>query len=79
MIIDGKDHEISSGDFVGFPAQGPSHNFFNSGEEDLVYLIVGDRPPFDVCTYPGRDKRAYVYYEKNERKLEYVNDADVNK
>jgi uncharacterized cupin superfamily protein len=51
--------EVAAGDFMGFPAGSPAHNLHNPHEHDLVYLVGGNRWPFDVCDYPRIGKRRY--------------------
>ena len=65
-------HEVGPGDFMGFVAGSPAHNLHNPNAEDLVYLVGGNRWPFDVCDYPEVGKRRYRINGKNV----YV-DADV--
>ena len=50
-------HEVGPGDFMGFPADSPAHNLVNPNAEDLVYLVGGNRLPFDICDYPYVRKR----------------------
>lgn len=57
--IDGKEHEVGAGDFMGFVAGSVPHGMRNTGKEDLVYLVGGNRLPFDVCDYPDLRKRRY--------------------
>ena len=64
--------EVGPGDFMGFAAGSAPHNLRNPHEEDLVYLVGGNRWPFDVCDYPKIGKRRYRINGKNV----YV-DADV--
>ena len=65
-------HEVAAGDFMGFVAGSAAHCLHNPNEEDLVYLVGGNRWPFDVCDYPRIGKRRYRINGKNV----YV-DADV--
>lgn len=65
-------HEVEAGDFMGFVAGSVAHSLHNAGAEDLVYLVGGNRLPFDVCDYPRIGKRRYRINGKNV----YV-DADV--
>ena len=51
--------EVGPGDFMGFAAGSPAHNLHNPHPEDLVYLVGGNRWPFDVCDYPRAGKRRY--------------------
>lgn len=70
-IGDGQ-HEVASGDFLGFTAGSQPHNLHNPNAEELVYLVGGNRLPFDVCDYPKIGKRRYRVNGKNV----YV-DADI--
>jgi uncharacterized cupin superfamily protein len=65
-------HEVGAGDFMGFVAGSQAHNLHNPHAEDLVYLVGGNRWPFDVCDYPRIGKRRYRVNGRNV----YV-DADV--
>jgi uncharacterized cupin superfamily protein len=66
------EHEVGPGDFMGFAAGSAPHNLYNPHTDDLVYLVGGNRWPFDVCDYPEIGKRRYRINGKNV----YV-DADV--
>ena len=70
--IGGQKHEVEAGDFMGFVAGSQPHNLHNPNAEDFVYLVGGNRLPFDVCDYPRIGKRRYRIDGKNV----YV-DADV--
>lgn len=52
-------HELKAGDFAGFPANGPAHVMQNTGSEDLVYLVAGNRPDIDIANYPRNNLRLY--------------------
>jgi uncharacterized cupin superfamily protein len=65
-------HEVAAGDFMGFVAGSEAHSLHNPHAEDLVYLVGGNRLPFDICDYPRVGKRRYRINGKNV----YV-DADV--
>lgn len=54
--IDGEEHEVGPGDFMGF-APGVPHLLENRGQEDLVYLMGGEACPVDVLDYPQLGKR----------------------
>lgn len=51
--IDNDVYAIAAGDFMGFPAKGAAHSMKNTGTEDLLYLMGGDRVKVDVCDYPN--------------------------
>jgi uncharacterized cupin superfamily protein len=67
-------HEVGAGDFMGFVAESLPHSLHNPHAEDLVYLVGGNRLPFDMCEYPRMGKRRYRIDGKNV----YV-DADLLK
>jgi uncharacterized cupin superfamily protein len=50
---------MRAGECVGFPAgTGNAHSFLNEGTKDAVFLVVGNRSPDDVATYPDVDLKA---------------------
>jgi uncharacterized cupin superfamily protein len=51
--------EVGAGDFLGFTAPSLPHTLKNPFDEDLVYLMGGERSKFDVCDYPRLQKRLY--------------------
>lgn len=51
--------EVGPGDFMGFRANSLPHSMSNPFEEDLVYLMGGQRNAIDVCDYPRLKKRMY--------------------
>lgn len=59
-------HEVSAGDFMGFVAGSAPHNLYNPNAEDLVYLVGGNRLPYDVCDYPRIRTRRYRTNGVNE-------------
>jgi len=44
--------EVGPGDFMGFPAPSPAHSLHNPFDEDLVYLMGGERNAVDAVHYP---------------------------
>ena len=71
--IGDEQHEVGPGDFMGFVAGSKPHNLHNPNAEDLVYLVGGNRWPFDVCDYPKAGKRRYRINGKNA----YVDSATL--
>jgi uncharacterized cupin superfamily protein len=63
--IGNEKHEVAAGDFMGFVSGSKPHNLHNPHAEDLVYLVGGNRWPFDVCDYPRIGKRRYRINGKN--------------
>lgn len=58
--------EVGPGDFMGFVAGSLPHSLTNPNSEDLVYLVGGNRLPFDICDYPRIRKRRYRINGKND-------------
>ena len=56
--IDGQDHEVGPGDFMGFPTPSVAHHLRNPFDEALVYLMGGESREFEVADYPKLGKRA---------------------
>lgn len=55
-LIDGKEYEIGPGDFMGFTTPSVPHLITNNSEQDLVYLVGGERRPFEFAEYPRLQK-----------------------
>jgi uncharacterized cupin superfamily protein len=55
--VDGKEYEMNPGDFIAFPTPSVPHLMTNPNEEDLVYLMGGERKQFEVADFPTLDKR----------------------
>jgi uncharacterized cupin superfamily protein len=51
--------EVGAGDFMGFTAPSLPHGMRNPFEEDLVYLMGGERLEFDISEYPRKQKRNF--------------------
>ncbi len=49
-------HRVGPGDFVGYPCDGVAHQLRNTGDVDLIYLMGGERTPFDLVRFPTIDK-----------------------
>ena len=72
VFLDEEEFSVGAGDFIGLPARGPAHCMRNTGTEDLVYLVGGNRPAFDVCNYPRQGKRLYAYDSAEGRARDFV-------
>jgi uncharacterized cupin superfamily protein len=46
---------IKAGD-VFYASPGESHRIENDRTEDLIYYVIADNPPSDICTYPDSGK-----------------------
>jgi uncharacterized cupin superfamily protein len=54
--IDGEEHEVVAGDFMGFPTT-VAHHLRNPNDEDLVYLVGGESHDLEVADFPRLGKR----------------------
>jgi uncharacterized cupin superfamily protein len=70
---DGTEHAVGAGDVVLHPP-GEAHQILNTGSEDLLYLIVDDNPPLDVCRYPDSGK--WGVFRPSSRHLFRATDVD---
>lgn len=66
--------EVGPGDFMGFTAPSLPHAMKNESDDDLVYLMGGDRKQFDVVEYPKLAKRMYKH--SGERQMVRISDAE---
>jgi uncharacterized cupin superfamily protein len=66
VTIDETDYEVSTGDFIGYPAGGLPHTMKNTGSELLRCLVVGQRLNYDIGDYPRQGKRLYRYGQTND-------------
>ncbi|HZH02483.1 MAG TPA: cupin domain-containing protein [Myxococcaceae bacterium] len=58
LEMDGVEHPIGPGDFVGFPAPSVAHQMRNTGGgDDLVYLVGGEHRDVEVARFPKHGKR----------------------
>lgn len=51
----GELHHVTSGDVIIHPP-GDAHQIVNDGSVDLMYILIADNPPLDVCRYPDSNK-----------------------
>jgi uncharacterized cupin superfamily protein len=49
--------EVGPGDFMGFATPSVAHHLTNPYDEDLVYLMGGERSRVDIGTFPRSGKR----------------------
>ena len=54
--IDGEEHEVGPGDFLGF-ATGVGHHMRNPFAEELVYLCGGEHREYEVAEFPKQGYR----------------------
>jgi len=70
LTIDGDMTIIRPGDFVGFPIDGAVHHLANVSDQDLVYLMGGERTTTDVSYFPTIGKKGFWA----DGKMYYVDD-----
>jgi uncharacterized cupin superfamily protein len=68
--------EVGPGDFMGFPAPSPAHSLSNPFDEDLVYLVGGERNAVDAVHYP-RIRRSMLKAHGRKRWVEWDHLFDV--
>ncbi len=56
--IGDKDYAVGPGDYLGYPTDGTPHDLRNTGTEDLVCLMGGERTETEVATFPELGKVA---------------------
>jgi uncharacterized cupin superfamily protein len=66
VTINETDYEVSTGDFIGYPAGGFPHTMKNTGLEILRCIVVGQRLNYDIGDYPRLGKRLYRYGQAND-------------
>lgn len=67
------EREVGPGDFMAFTRQSVPHNLNNPFEEDLIYLMGGNRSAIDICDYPRIGRRMYrVEGDKTFTDLEHI-------
>lgn len=71
--IDDRLYEVGPGDFMGFIAPGVAHHLMNPYEEDLVYLMGGERSGLDIGHFP-RLGRHIIF---GPRGIQAVDDASL--
>ena len=73
MVTDAGRQVLEAGTCAGFPAGGgDAHHFLNEGDGDVLLLVIGDRTPGEVATYPDddlagrmREDGGYVFTHKD--------------
>jgi uncharacterized cupin superfamily protein len=68
-----QEYEVGPGDFMGFTAPSLPHTMRNPFDQDLVYLMAGQRKEFDVVELPRLKQRLY----KHSGLRQLVNADDV--
>jgi uncharacterized cupin superfamily protein len=55
--IDGQEHEVGSGDFMGFPTPSVPHHLRNPFDAELVYLMGGESRELEIADFPRHNRR----------------------
>ena len=55
--IDDEEYEVGPGDFMGFPTPSVGHHLKNPFDEDLVYLVGGERKSVEIAEFPRLRKK----------------------
>lgn len=55
------EHEVGAGDFLGFPTPSIGHQLRNESDQDLVYLVAGERQRLEISEFPKLGKRVLRY------------------
>lgn len=58
--IDDEESEVGAGDFMGFPTPSVAHHLRNPFNENLVYLMGGERREMEIADFPRLKKRLFV-------------------
>lgn len=72
LMLETDEYQVSSGDFVGLPANEVAHQLTNNGTETLVCLVMGQRLKHDIADYPNKEKRIYRH-DGNAEVVEHKN------
>lgn len=64
--VDGVEHALHPGDFLGFPAPQVAHVIINRGTADFVFLEGGEKRQGDVIDYPDLGKRYVLLSEEGK-------------
>ena len=79
--VDGEEFEVGPGDFLGFGVrqkadeQGSvAHHFRNPFDEDLVYLMGGERRDYEIADFPRLRKRLI----RDRQRAWFVDIADLD-
>lgn len=54
--IDGQEYAVGPGDFMGFSTPSVGHHLRNDGDDDLMYLVGGERKDVEIAEFPNLGK-----------------------
>lgn len=55
--IDGGEHEVGPGDFIGFATPSVAHQLKNPFQTELVYLMGGESREVEIADFPHHNRR----------------------
>lgn len=64
--IQDAEYEVGPGDFMGFPTPGVGHHLRNPFDEDLVYLMGGERRDIEIGEFPKINKWGIYSSQRQE-------------
>ncbi|AFY53216.1 hypothetical protein Riv7116_0622 [Rivularia sp. PCC 7116] len=57
--IDNQEFEVGEGDFMGFPTPSVAHHLRNPFEQELIYIMGGERREYEIADFPHLQKRMF--------------------
>ena len=57
--IDNEEFEVGEGDFMGFSTPSVAHHLRNPFEEELIYIMGGERREYEIADFPHLQKRMF--------------------
>ena len=77
-VLGEEEHPVGPGDFIAYPCDGTPHQLRNDTDADLVYMMGGERTPFEVARFPDQKmvgvfgaEGVTMYKEGEGRKLSF--------
>ncbi|MBV6621887.1 MAG: cupin domain-containing protein [Rivularia sp. (in: Bacteria)] len=64
--IDNQEFEVGEGDFMGFPTPSVAHHLRNPFEQELIYIMGGERREYEVADFPRLQKRMFRNRQQNQ-------------
>ncbi|MEO1428727.1 MAG: cupin domain-containing protein [Cyanobacteria bacterium J06632_19] len=66
--IDNQEFEVGEGDFMGFPTPSVAHHLKNPFEQELIYIMGGERSEYENVDFPRLQKRMF----RNRQQMQIV-------
>lgn len=57
--IDNQEFEVGEGDFMGFATPSIAHHLKNPFEQELIYIMGGEKREYEVVDFPHLQKRMF--------------------